>query len=207
MKLIAAIIGALLVSSAAQAATDTWRYAITRNGDQIGTHTVEINRTGPETSVSISTDLTIKILFVTAYHFQHAASERWINGRLVALNSTTDNNGTLHKLTAAMKPSGLEMDADGKAVHLDQNVIPGSLWNAELLKRTAMLDTQEGEVLPLTVVDAGAEELMVRNQPVKTHHYTLKSKWSQDVWYDDRQRLVQAKFVGSDGSIIMYKPI
>ena len=207
MKLIAAIIGVLLISESAHAAAETWRYSITRNGDQIGSHAIEINRAGPETSVSISTDLTVKVLFITAYHFQHAASERWVNGRLVAFNSTTDNNGTLHKLSAAMKSSGLEMDADGKAVHLDQNIMPGSLWNAELLKRTTMLDTQEGEVLPLSVVDAGVEELMIRNQPVKARHYTLKSKWSQEVWYDDRQRLVQAKFVGSDGSVIMYKAI
>jgi len=205
--LFATVLGALLLGAGAMAATETWRYAITRNGDQIGTHSIEINRNGADTSVSISTNLTVKVLFITAYHFEHAASEHWVNGRLVAMSSLTDNNGTHHKVSLAMKPSGLEMDADGKAVHVDANIIPTSLWNSELLRRTVMLDSQEGDILPLTVVDDGMDEVTVRNQPVKAHRYTLKSKFTQDVWYDERQRLVQARILGSDGSVIMYKAL
>jgi hypothetical protein len=40
---------------------------------------------------------------------------------------------------------------------------------------------------------------------VKAHHYTLKSKWTQDVWYDEQQRLVHASLVASDGSVILYQ--
>jgi hypothetical protein len=205
--LVAATLGTLLLGEAAQAATETWRYAITRNGDQIGTHSIEIDRSGTETSVSIATNLTVKVLFIVAYHFQHAASEHWVNGHLVAMSSTTDNNGTHHKITIATKPSGLEMDADGKPVHVDPTIIPTSLWNPELLRRSVMLDSQEGAILPLTVVDDGPDQITIKNQPVKTHHYTLKSKFTQDVWYDEHQRLVQARFLGSDGSVIMYQVI
>jgi|HubBroStandDraft_1064217.scaffolds.fasta_scaffold403038_1 hypothetical protein len=197
--------GALVLSGAADAATETWRYAITRNGDQIGTHSIEINRNGADTSVTIATSLTVKVLFVTAYRFEHAANEHWVNGKLVGMTSTTDNNGTMHKVSLAMKGTNLEIDADGKAARLDANIIPTSLWNVELVRRNAMLDAQEGAVLPLTVIDAGTDEVTVKNQPVKAHHYTLKSKFTQDVWYDDRQHLLQAKFLGSDGSVIMYK--
>jgi hypothetical protein len=54
-----------------------------------------------ETTVSIATDLAVKVLFVTAYRFQHAASEHWVGGRLIALNSTTDDNGTRHRVSVA----------------------------------------------------------------------------------------------------------
>jgi uncharacterized protein DUF6134 len=205
--LLAAISAMLLPAGGTRAAAETWRYAITRNGDQIGTHSIEIAHSGMETSVTIATNLTVKVLFITAYHFEHTASEHWTNGKLVAMSSTTDNNGTHHKISLAMKPSGLEMDADGKAAHVDPNIIPTSLWNPELLRRSVMLDTQEGELLPLTVVDDGMDQVTIRNQPVKAHHYTLKSKFSQDVWYDEHQHLVQARFYGSDGSVIMYKVI
>ena len=67
MRVIAAIAGALLFSG--QACAETYRFAITRNGDQIGTHSIDLNRTGAETTVSIATDLTVKVLFVTAYAF------------------------------------------------------------------------------------------------------------------------------------------
>ena len=206
MRVIAAIAGALLFSG--QACAETYRFAITRNGDQIGTHSIDLNRTGAETTVSIATDLTVKVLFVTAYRFQHTASEHWVGGRLIALNSTTDDNGTRHRVSVVMKTSGLEVEADGKAAaRLDRNIQPASLWNAEVLRRPVMLNTQDGQVVPLSVVDLGSEDLTIDARTVKAHHYTMKSKYSQDLWYDEQQHLVQVKLIGPDGSVILYKPL
>ena len=176
MRVIAAIAGVLLLGG--QAGAETYRFAITRNGDQIGTHSIDLNRTAAETTVSIATDLTVKVpvLGITAYRFQHVASERWVAGRLVALNSTTDDNGTRHKVSVVMKPSGLEVEADGK-------------------------------VIKLSVVDQGSEDLKIDARTFKAHHYTMKSKYSQDVWYDEQQHLVQVKLIGPDGSVILYKPL
>jgi Family of unknown function (DUF6134) len=207
MRIIAAMIGVLLFGVSGQACAETMRFAITRNGDQIGTHSIQINRAGSEISVNIATDLVVKVLFVTAYRFQHTESERWVNGRLVALDSTTDNNGTRHQVSIVTKASGLEMEADGKASRVDRNIIPASLWNPELMRRSVMLDTQDGDIVPLSVVDQGMEELAIEARIVKAHHYTIKSRFSQDVWYDEQQHLVQAKLIGRDGSVILYKPI
>ena len=204
MRKVAGIVALLLLLAEAPASAETLRYAIMRNGDQIGTHTVEITRKGTETSVSLNTNLAVKVLFITAYHLQTQDSERWVNGRLVALKSTTDNNGTRHNVSVVSKPSGLEIDADGKTSQLDPNTVTGSLWNADILHHMQFLDAQDGQVLPLTVIDNGPDDVSVAGHPVKAHHYTLKSRYSQDVWFDDHQRLVQVKIVGSDGSVISY---
>jgi hypothetical protein len=194
-------------ATAAQTPPGTMRFAIMRNGEQIGTHAIEVSRTGPETSVRITTDLTVKVLFVTAYRLQHSATERWVNGQLVAFNSTTDNNGTRHKVSATMGASGLEVEADGKMSRVEKNVLPASLWNPELMRRKAALDTQDGQVDPISVTDDGMEDLTLAGRATKAHHYEIKGRYSQDVWYDEGGRLVQVKLVGSDGSIISYQPI
>jgi hypothetical protein len=107
-----------------------------------------------------------------------------------------------------MKPSGLEVEADGKSgAHLDPTIQPASLWNPEVLRRPVMLDTQDGQVVPLAVVDQGNEDLTIDARTVKAHHYTMKSKYSQDVWYDEQQHLVQVKLIGPDGSVILYRPL
>ena len=191
--------------AAAQPATETLQYAIMRNGEQIGTHKVELRRTGKETAVNVATNVEVKVLFITAYRFQYTGTERWVNGRLVALNSETDDNGTQHKLTAALKGPGLEVEADGKAAQVDKNIIPGSLWNPELVRQSVMLDTQTGQVMPISVVDGGSEQVTVETGPAPAHRYTIKGKFSQDVWYDSRGRLVHSQFVGPDGSVISYE--
>ena len=221
--LFCAMLGALVAATAAaqappapapaaqtppvQVPAGTLRYAILRNGDPIGTHTIEIGRTGPETNVRITTDLTVTVLFVTAYRLQHSATERWVKDQLVAFNSTTDNNGTRHKVTATGGASGVEVNADGNTSKVDKNVVPESLWNPEMLKRKTAFNTQDGQVGPLAVTDAGAEELSIDGRAIKAHHYGVKAKYSQDVWYDERGRLVRVKLIGSDGSVISYKPI
>ena len=139
MKLLAGVIGVALLGTATQVSAETIKFAIVRNGEQIGTHTMEINRAGPETSVKILTDLNVKVLFITAYRLQHKATERWVGGRLVALSSNTDNNGTLHTVSVSETSSGVEVRADGKAAKAERNLMPGSLWNQELLSRSVML--------------------------------------------------------------------
>jgi hypothetical protein len=191
----------------AQVPSGTMRFAIMRNGEQIGTHAIEISRTGPETNVRITTDLAVKVLFVTAYRLQHSATERWVNGQLVAFNSTTDNNGTRHKVSAAVGASGLAVEADGKTSRVEKDVVPASLWNPELTRRKAALDTQDGQVDPISVTDDGMEDLILGARTVKAHHYEIKGRYSQDIWYDESGRLVQVKLIGSDGSIILYQPI
>lgn len=205
MKLLAGVVGVVLLATGAQAYAELIRFAIVRNGEQIGTHALEINRSGPETSVKIATDLEVKVLFVTAYRLQHTAMERWVDGRLVALNSSTDNNGTRHKVSVIETPNGMEVRADGKVVRADRTIMPGSLWNPELLSRSMMLDEQDGAILPLSVVDHGSKQLTIKSRVMKARHYTLKSKWTQDVWYDEQARLVKASLIASDGSEILYK--
>ncbi len=205
MKLAAALIVLILFGAGAQASTETRRFAITRNGDQIGTHVLEVNRNGQEILVAVDTNLTVKVLFITAYHLQMTASERWVNGRLVALNSTSNNNGTRHFISAAATGSSLEVKVDGKATVIDANIMTASFWNAELLGRPIMLDAQNGLIMPVSVRDDGEEDLMINARTVKAHHYTIKSKYSQEVWYDDQAGLVQARLVASDGSVIMYR--
>jgi hypothetical protein len=202
---LAALVAATPVS--AHTPPETMRFAIMRNGEQIGTHAIEISRSGPETNVRLTTDLMVKVLFITAYRLQHSATERWVNGKLLAFDSTTDNNGVRHKVSATRDPSGLEVEADGKTSRVDQSVLPASLWNPELMRRKAALDTQDGQVDPISVTDDGMEDLSLGARTLKTHHYEIKGRYSQDVWYDERGRLVQVKLIGSDGSVISYKPI
>ncbi|MBO0752467.1 MAG: hypothetical protein J2P53_10160, partial [Bradyrhizobiaceae bacterium] len=134
-------------------------------------------------------------------------TERWMNGQLVALDSTTDNNGVHHTVSAVRSAAGLKIQADGKTTHADENVFPASLWNPELVRRKATMDPQDGQVDPISVTDGGSENVRLGDRALKAHHYKIKGRYSQDIWYDDHGRLVQMKLIAKDGSEISYKPI
>ncbi len=206
MRLILAAAAFLLAWSAARAepAPEVMRYVINRDGDQIGTYRLELKRSGPETAVSFDTHVQVKIAFVTVYRFEQKGSERWVDGKLVALETTTDDNGTPHKVSVTRKGNALAVEADGKTTQIDGSMLPFSLWNASLVKQSSALDTQKGETMKIKVTDGGMDNVTVLGKHTKAHHYTIKSSFSQEVWYDDKGNLVQALMVASDGSKISH---
>jgi hypothetical protein len=64
VRTVLAIFGAAwLATNASKPAAETMQFTITRNGDPIGTHTIEIDRAGPETTVNITTDLAVRAVY------------------------------------------------------------------------------------------------------------------------------------------------
>jgi hypothetical protein len=202
-----ALAGAGLSASAqAEPGSATMNYAIMRNGDQIGATTVRLHRKGRETTAEVVTEVRVKVAFVTVYRYEQTETERWVDGRLVALNSVTDDNGTLHKVTATSRGNVLAVNADGKTSEVDPAVMPVSLWNAALVQKTIALDTQDGSLVKLSVVDHGKEQLVLQGQPRTAHHYSIHTTFPQEVWYDESRQLIKVALRGSDGSKIEYHP-
>ena len=192
---------------AAQAEPDTiLNFAVMRNGTQIGNSTVRLRRDGEETVAEIVTHIQVKIAYVTVYRFDQSQTERWADGNLVALTSITDDNGTPHKVLVKRKRNALLVEADGKASEVDSTLTPVSLWNPALVQKKLALNPQDGTVTPVSVIDHGEEKLVLDGRSTTVHHYSIKTSFPQEVWYDEQNRLVKVELRGSDGSTIHYQP-
>jgi hypothetical protein len=199
---------ALFSSSAAPAEpmAETLRFAVMREGQQIGTNTIELRRNGSETTVQMMTQVQVKIAFVTVYRFEQTETERWVGGKLMALSAVTNDNGTRHRVKATRTNDRLTIEADGKTTEVAGNTIPASLWNPLLLERTVAFNPQDGTMMPIAVTDRGVDQLVVQGRAKRTRHYVINSTFPQDVWYDDARQLVKVELKVSDGSTIRYQP-
>ena len=207
MRAVPSLAAALLLcaSAAAQPAAETLKYAIVRKGDQIGTHVVELRRKDAETSVRAETQVEVKIAFITAYRFRQAGTEKWVNGRLVSLQATTDDNGTAHRVEVTAAGQGLRIQADGRTATAAADTVPASVWNRALVRQSAVINLSDGSLTRISVADKGDETILVQGRRVKARRYVMSGKFEQDLWYDEHDRLVQLKFKGSDGSDIVYQ--
>ena len=206
-------LGGLIVAPAmafAAAVTEpgatTLNFAVLRNGEPIGTSTTRLSRDGGETLADVVTHIQVRIASITVYRFDQSETERWVDGKLVAMNSRTDDNGTVHKVSATRRGDALSVDADGKLAKVDPAVIPVSLWNASLLQTPIAINPQDGAVTPVSVVDHGEEPLVLHGRPTAAHHYSIKTSFPQEVWYDRQHRLLKVELRASDGSKIQYQP-
>lgn len=201
----AAIIVAGLAGLAHADPSASISFAVMRNGEQIGTNKIRVGHDGTETTVQDDTHVAVGLGMLTLYHYDQSETERWADGRLVALNAKTDNNGTEHRTSAEAKDGKLFVRVDNKVNEVPSTAVPLSLWNSGSVDSNVALDPEDGSVQPMKVIDRGEEKVLVRGKERPAHHYQLVTKFPQDVWYDDDNQLVQVELKGSDGSTIRYQ--
>jgi Family of unknown function (DUF6134) len=182
--------------------SDTHFFDILRDGSKIGTETVEIDKTGDTTNVKFTTHISVVVMFIQAYHFEHSATETWTGGKFVSYKSYTDDNGTKHNVSAVANNDKLELDVDGTHSEAAPDLVPASWWNKDFVNRTDMLDAETGRPVSIKVADLGDEPLVQNGATIQAHHYKVSGDLHRDLWFDG-DTLVRIQLTGSDHSTIV----
>lgn len=183
-------------------------FDIIREGDKIGADTIDVDRQADATSVKTTTKISVKVLSIEMYHYEHAANETWKNGQLVAFKSHTDDNGTKHSVDVApgSAPDKLTMTVDGVKSDVPKSISPASLWTKEIVGRGDLFDPVDGKRLAIKAKDMGEESLTLNGVKRQAHHYKIADKtpggFDRDLWFDG-DLLVRMKLIGSDRSTIV----
>lgn len=137
----------LLSAAGAHAQPRTLEFDVLREGAPIGTHRVTIDQRDGETRVEIAIDLAVRFAFLTVYRYTHRSTETWRDGRLVALDARTDDNGARTQVEAHAVEGGIAVRGSGGDYLAAADTIPTSYWNRDKLARDKLLDTQSGKLI------------------------------------------------------------
>ncbi len=179
-------------------------FTVVRKGKDIGRHLMTFDKKDNQVDVSIETRVKVKVLMITAYHFDHSAKETWKNGKLTTMKSSTDDNGKKHRMKVTMQGTKLFMEADGTGRPVPVDIIPASLWNKTMVEQASVLNTLDGRTMKINVENAGEEILTVRGAEIKTDHYKIRGELQRDLWYTPSGLLVKVAFNGDDGTEVQY---
>ncbi len=181
------------------------RYDVLRDGDKIGEHSFVFRRSGDALDVAVKTDVKVKLGFIPLYRFWHDATERWIDGKLVALASKTDDDGTRHELSISGGADALAILHDGKKLPpVAAGTIPASLWHRGILGVPATLNTIDGSMMTIAVAEAGDEDVPAPGGAIRARHYRITGALERELWFDAGNRLVKVRFKAQDKSDIQY---
>ena len=163
-------------------------FDVIRKGKDIGDYTVTFRGKGGDLDVDLRTDVKVKVpvIGVSAYTFRQQSTETWRGGKLAALSSKTDDNGTPHSISVGATP-----------------LIPASLWSADLLAARQVLNTINGGTDTISVRKLGTESVATGSGSVKAAHYAVSGGLNRELWYADG-KLVHVRFKADDGSAIDY---
>lgn len=180
-------------------------YQVLRDGDPVGHHTFRFARNGATTDVDVSTRIAVKMAFITVYRFEHDGHETWHKNRLVSLTSKTNDDGTHHQLKAAAQGDALRITADGRHTSAPATILPASLWDADVVQQSELLNTLDGKRMHVSVRDLGQETVKASGHRTHAHHFRISGNLDRDVWFGPDNTLVRMQFAAKDGSTIVYE--
>ncbi len=174
-----------------------------RNDAPLGFHRIDFTREGRRLKVDIEIAFDVSFAIIPLYRYRHRNREVWENGRLLKLESETDDDGETFTVSADRDGDHILVDATTGRLELPGDTVTTSYWNEAAVTRGEWLDTQSGRLVRSTVTRKPPEPVKILGQSVEATPYELAGDITCTLWYRDG-RWVGLRFIGEDGSVIDY---
>ncbi len=120
-------------------------YDVMRNGGSIGSHVVRFREADGRLVVETSVRIEVTFVFITLYRYALDATETWLDGRLVALSSATDDDGERLSVRAAADGDALRVETGaGAGWTAPGTIAPSSLWRRDMLGHRPRISSCRG---------------------------------------------------------------
>jgi len=194
-ELIMAGAGLMLAPGAALAAMPPrLAFAVFRNGSKVGEHVVQFSGDDAARTATTSVAMTVKVGPVPVYKYKHSAVEKWVDGKWVSVETTTNGNGKVTNVTARQMGSYVQINGPAGAVRGPANALPLSHWNQGNFGKP-LFNQQEGKMLKVTCTQ------------VKAGHWQVRGEAEIDDFYDAAGAWTGLKGKLEDGSSMEYRRI
>ncbi len=184
--------------ASAWATTGKRAFKLVRGGSTVGTHTLDVATNGDLTEMRIAIDIAIKFMGLTAYRYTHRNAETWRAGRLIALDATTNDDGTEDFVKATLEGERLRVTGSGFDGLAPPDVAPTSYWAYDaMIANATWISTQSGKPLSVSLdrrPENGGERVLVEGlgRPT-TLIYDAAREWrscvfdagGQDIVYEE----------------------
>jgi hypothetical protein len=178
-------------------------YAITRDGDQIGSYEMNFSRDGKRFEVRTRTDIAVSFLGIVVYRLDSSSEELWIDGRLQIFHVKSDDDGMAREVLVRARAADFEVVENGVAHSVSGNPLPGTLWHPATLTATELIDPIDGKSGKVRVTDRGMEQIIVQGKSMRAHHVSILQQRSLEVWYAADGRILAMSYRAWDNSLIV----
>lgn len=178
------------------------RFEVRRNGEAVGSHAVQFERSGSDLLVRNRFTIEISVLAIPVYTYLYTSTDVWRGGCLVALTAEVDDNGERVSVRASREADSLRVDGPRGSRLAPPDIFPTNHWHSGVLGSRQVLNTLTGTLDTVTIADQGPITVPVNGDLRSVRHFVYSGDLRNDVWYDDRGRWVGMSFAGRDGSRI-----
>ena len=164
---------------------DSWTFRVLLDGREIGSHRFTLSTVdGTQRELRSTARFDVTILRVAVYRYRHEALESWSGGCLQLLESRTEINGEREHVRAHALPDRLVVEAGGTRREHHGCVMSFAYWDQRILGAQRLLNSQTGELVPVTITARGDEVLTVQGEPRLAQRHRIDGPGLRiDLWY------------------------
>lgn len=175
---------AMAAPSLASAYPSILKFQVTRDGNPIG-HVMERYRpVGQDLQVDVFIGFMVSLAFIPVYRYEHRSRETWRDGRLVRLETVTNDNGDAQQVKGRAVPGGFDVEGMEGPVTAPADILPSSYWHPRFTDSSRMLDSQLGRILEFDIAKVGSERIEAMGRPVEADRFAMRGDIDLDFWYD-----------------------
>ncbi|MEQ8266590.1 MAG: DUF6134 family protein [Parvibaculum sp.] len=177
-------------------------FRVERGGDPIGTHEISFRREGEELHVSIDIRLAVTFGPITVFRYEHRNRETWRGGRLVALETTTNDDGTAYWVRARATEKGLEVTSSANGTFMaPAGIIPTSYWNPATVTQTQLLDTQKGRIVEVSIAPVGETSVKAEGREIAARIYDMTGDLKLRLTYSQNMEWLNVAFMARGSEV------
>jgi hypothetical protein len=192
-----------------QADTDReWQFRVFLDDREIGYQRVRLTPEEGGRRVSVEPNFKEKVLFITAYRYEHQTVEIWKGSCLANIDSRTDDNGKDLYIQSQSGTDEFIIETHDGPQALEGCIRSFVYWDPELLKVSRLLNTQIGEYQAVELVELGENPIEIEGELVKALQYRILAEdRSIDLWYTPEMDWLALQSVTDGGYRIRYLPV
>jgi len=176
----------------------------------VGYHRFKVTDQQQQQVVEIEAKFKVKFLGIPVYRYDHRNRETWQQGCLQSIVSRTNDDGDDFHVEGQVNSERFELTTQGGEAVIETGcVMSFAYWDKNFLQQSSLLNSQNGEYLPVKIVAEGVDELQVNASPVRASRHRLgNSEQAIDitVWHavdDGRWLSLESRVEG--GRVIRYR--
>jgi hypothetical protein len=188
-------------ANAAAPADGSRKYVITRNGSNIGTHTIRFQSSSKGLVIKHEVRVLVKVLFVTAYRYESDRTETWENDHLLSFRAQTNDNGTSRNVVATRVGEGIEVRGEAGTLKAPDTALPSLSWNVLANGSRKIIDADSGKLLDVTVSSPEDELLtLASGKQIKCQRLRVSGAQEATLWFGPDGAIVKERLKARDGS-------
>lgn len=191
---------------ASQETSRNWNFAVYLDDSEIGYHTIRVTDSGDVEEVFSEASFDVRFLFINAFRYRHNNTERWVDGCLQEIDSSTNSNGKQFAVSGAQSEGRFLIETGELATELPQCVMSFAYWNPSFLEQQKLLNPQSGEYLDVAVKDLGEQQIQARGELTLATAYSVEARGMElTVWYSMDNEWLALESLAKGGRTIRYE--